>query len=88
MAKKTSKYNFEQVEGKLDILRNDLGVTKVLLGDGTYGDFPDVTQYVTKETLDATVETVVSDTVEAKVEESVREQVAVADNSAIDALFS
>lgn len=88
MAEKTSKYNFEQVEGKLDIIRNDLGATKVLLGDGTYGDFPDVTQYVTQETLNTTVEAAVSNTVEEKVEESVKEQVAVADDSAIDALFS
>ena len=38
MADKISKYSFEQVESKLDIIRNDMGTNKVLLGDGTYGD--------------------------------------------------
>ena len=38
MADKISKYSFEQVESKLDIIRNDMGTDKVLLGDGTYGD--------------------------------------------------
>lgn len=32
-----SKYSFEEVEGKLDIVRNDQGANKVLKGDGTYG---------------------------------------------------
>lgn len=38
MADKISKYSFEQVESKLDIVRNDMGANKVLLGNGTYGD--------------------------------------------------
>lgn len=40
MADKISKYTFEQVEQKLDIIRNDQGSNKCLLGDGTYGELP------------------------------------------------
>ena len=35
-----SKYTFAEVEGKLDIIKNDQCANKVLLGDGTYGSFP------------------------------------------------
>lgn len=35
-----SKYTFAEVEGKLDIIKNNQGANKVLLGDGTYGDKP------------------------------------------------
>lgn len=35
-----SKYYFDQVEKKLDIIRDDQGSGKMLLGDGTYGDIP------------------------------------------------
>lgn len=35
-----SKYNFNEVERKFDIIRDDKGTDKVLLGDGTYGESP------------------------------------------------
>ena len=35
-----SKYTFEEVEKRLDIVKDDQGVHKVLLGDGTYGVVP------------------------------------------------
>lgn len=35
-----SKYSFNEVERKLDIIRDDKGAEKVLLGDGTYGESP------------------------------------------------
>lgn len=35
-----SKYTFAEVEEKLDIIKNNQGANKVLLGDGTYGDKP------------------------------------------------
>ena len=35
-----SKYTFSEVERKLDIVRDDQGSNKVLLGDGSYGDKP------------------------------------------------
>lgn len=37
-----SKYTFDQVERKLDIVLEDQGPNKVLLGDGTYGDLPSI----------------------------------------------
>lgn len=75
-----SKYNFDEVEGKLDVIRKDLGTNKVLLGDGTYGDYPDVSSYVTTETLETTVQ--------QTVKEQIKEEVSSADDSAIDDLFS
>ena len=35
---KISKYTFEQVEQKLDVIKTDQGTNKCLLGDGTYGE--------------------------------------------------
>lgn len=63
MADKVSKYTFEEVEKRLDTIKYDQGSTKVLLGDGSYGDYPDVTQYVTINQLETTVEEAVKDTV-------------------------
>lgn len=85
---KISKYSFEEVESKLDIIRNDMGADKVLLGDGSYGD---LSIYVTTETLETTVQEEVEKTVETtiqeKVDETVKETVVTAEDSAIDALF-
>lgn len=75
MADKVSKYTFEEVEKRLDTIKYDQGSTKVLLGDGTYGDYPDVTQYVTVTQL------------ESSVEEAVRDTVGEASDSDIDSLF-
>lgn len=89
MSNKISKYSFEEVESKLDIVRNDMGADKVLLGNGTYGDF---SNYVTTETLETTVqekvEESVTTTVQEKVEETVKETVVTAEDDAIDALFN
>ena len=35
-----SKYTFNEVEQKLDVIKTDQGENKCLLGDGTYGDLP------------------------------------------------
>ena len=35
-----SKYTFSEVEKKLDIIKDNQGSNKVLLGDGTYGEKP------------------------------------------------
>ena len=35
-----SKYTFNEVEQKLDVIKTDQGTDKCLLGDGTYGDLP------------------------------------------------
>lgn len=78
-----SKYNFDEVEKRLDAIRFDLGSNQVLLGDGTYGEL-DLNTVVTTET----VEEVVKDQISTSVEEQVKEQVSVADDSDIDALFS
>ena len=40
MADKISKYSFDEVERKLDIIKDDQGADKCLLGDGTYGELP------------------------------------------------
>lgn len=37
---KISKYTFEEVENKLDVIKTDQGKDKCLLGDGTYGNLP------------------------------------------------
>ena len=91
MATKISKYTFEEVEGKLDIIKNNQGADKVLLGDGTYGDYPDVTQYVTVTQLESAVEEKVEQNVQTivdtKVEEAVKDQVTEATDSDIDSLF-
>ena len=78
-----SKYNFDEVEKRLDTIRFDLGSNKVLLGNGTYGEL-DLNTVVTTET----VENVVKEQVSASVKEQVKEQVSVADDSDIDSLFS
>lgn len=40
MAEKISKYTFEEVEQKLDVIKTDQGQGTCLLGDGTYGKLP------------------------------------------------
>ena len=35
-----SKYTFNEVEQKLDVIKTDQGTNKCLLGDGTYGEMP------------------------------------------------
>ena len=49
-----SKYNFDEVEMRLDIIKNDQGANKVLLGDGTYAEISNVitTQEVKKAASD------------------------------------
>lgn len=37
-----SKYNFDEVEMRLDIIKNDQGANKVLLGNGTYAEISNV----------------------------------------------
>lgn len=87
MADKISKYTFEEVEKRLDIIKDDQGEDKVLLGNGTYGDYPDITQYVTISALESqvqeTVDRAVEETVDKKIEETVQE----VSNSDIDSLF-
>ena len=48
------KYNFDEVEMRLDIIKNDQGANKVLLGDGTYAEISNVitTQEVKKAASD------------------------------------
>ena len=91
MADKVSKYTFEEVEKRLDTIKYDQGSTKVLLGDGTYGDYPDVTQYVTVTQLESTVEEKVEQqiqsSVDEKVEEAVKDTVTEASDDDIDSLF-
>lgn len=40
MAENISKYTFSEVEHKLDIIRDDQGANKCLLGNGQYGELP------------------------------------------------
>ena len=40
MANKVSQFTFEQVERKLEIVRDDMGADKCLLGNGSYGTLP------------------------------------------------
>lgn len=49
-----SKYNFDEVEMRLDIIKNDQGANKVLLGDGTYAEISNVitTQEIKKAASD------------------------------------
>lgn len=55
MADKISKYTFEQVEQKLDIIKTDQGQGTCLLGDGTYGKLPsgNEIEFDTKPTQDS-----------------------------------
>lgn len=62
-----SKYTFDQVEKKLDIIKNDQGEDKVLYGDGTYKSIPESTitdeqiatavdNYLTENPIECTID--------------------------------
>ena len=86
-----SKYTFNEIEEKFDIIKKDQGSNKVLLGDGTYGEYPDISKYVTTDTVETVVQEQIdktmTGTIDQKVEDSVKEAISVASDSDIDKMF-
>lgn len=64
-----SQFTFDEIEKKLDIIKNDQGANKVLLGDGTYVDISnaisgDVVQESVDKALDENFQSVTDDEID------------------------